>query len=225
MLLYYLPEGADKTVLPIHGGGRRQVNRGPDDGQGTVFSKQDGKIGYFPDDGQEWIDCGGYWLGKSGETKPEDLLNKEVIDGHYVTLEDGNKWLIPVARVFPVGTRLPEALILGPEGELVTEVLPRFAQFAKRANTLWEIFAAQIAEGEEKFTIRNGWDIAVEALSINYQLDGHSVSLLRLLTTANIKEVLTSVVDYPTIMEEMKKKDLLNNEPLDTTSLLDGEKG
>ncbi len=179
----------------------REVRGGPGGIDGSIYSTGHGKTGYFPDC-QEWRKVDDWWIGTSKERlDPDTLQRDEVIDGHPVTLEDGNAWLVPVARVFPIGTCLPESLMLGPNGQVVKEILPCFAAFAKKAETVFEFF-----QGEKELLEDEAWEIAVEALAINYHVGRQEVSALRLLTTINVAKVLGAIVDMPTIKEAAKKK-------------------
>jgi hypothetical protein len=205
MILYFIPSDS-KATAPDHCKKESDVHGGPGGKIGRIYAVGEGPVGYYPDT-QKWEKVSNdetdtYWLGVDRDDfSPSDIERGELIDGHLVTLEDGNKWLIPVARVFPIGTRLPEALILGPGGELVSEVLPRFAQFSKDADRAYDALT-----GEGELSIADAWEIAVKALSLNYKLDRQEVSLLHLLTTTNIMEILKAIVDLPAILEMSKKK-------------------
>jgi hypothetical protein len=200
MILYFVPKGS-KAKAPDHCTTYREVQTGPGGLGGLVYSNDDGKTGYYPDS-QSWSQAEEIWIGVDRDPiKPESLLRKEIIGGHSVRLEDGNDWIIPVARAFPSGTRLPEALILGPDGQLISEVLPRFAQFSTDANRVYDALA-----GDGEMSVVDAWEIAVKALGFNYYIGRREVSLLKLLTTANIIEILKAIIDYPTVMEALKKK-------------------
>lgn len=191
------------------------------------------RIGYYPED-QTWqeVEKGKYWIGMNNTRPllPEGIERTEQIDGHWVELNDGNKWLIPVARKFDQGTVLPRALILGPEGELVAEILPKYVQFWKKVEKVYNNFidAMKKDDSDDALTVQEGWDIAVEAMQYNYAINKWGISFRRLLTTENVKAILEAIVDIPTLLEvdkEMsrsgKKKE---SAPIpDGSSLNDGE--
>lgn len=219
MILFFIPtDSAEKP--PEHLNTKRDVQGGPGGENGTIYTNGKGKTGYYPKE-QEWMEVAGesgcYHLGVDRDPlAPADLERDELIAGHLVTLEDGHDWLIPVARCFPAGTNLPEALILGPDGGLVSEILPRFAKFAEDAERVY----AALGDGED-MSLTDGWDVAVRALSLNYHLGRHEVSFLKLLTTTNMTLILRAIIDYPTItaaIEDHKKKESLQ----DSDSLNDG---
>jgi hypothetical protein len=223
MILYFKPK-TSAWEPPKHLTVTRDVQAGPGGENGKIYTNGKGRTGYYPDD-QVWDEVAidkadSYWLGIDGDTlAPADLERDELIAGHLVTLEDGHDWLIPVARCFPAGTNLPEALILGPGGELVSEILPRFAKFAGDAERVYEA----LGDGED-MSLTDGWDIAVRALSLNYHLDRHEVSFLKLLTTTNMTMILRAIIDYPTIEVaiERHKKDKKKESLQDSDSSSDG---
>lgn len=201
------------------------VERGPEGQPGILFTASaknaDAKmprIGYYPKQ-QTWQACnhGQFWLGyeNSNPPHPASLQRDEFIDGHQVKLADGNEWTVPLARSFPAGSALPAALVLGPDGELITEALPEFAKLSQQAE---QVFEAYVGEGEDIDT-KNGWEIAINALSQNYRLSAWEISHLRLLSTNNWIDILTALIDGPEIQAflESKKKDE------DTASLSAGE--
>jgi len=204
MILLFRPKGTTATPEKPFSA-MRPVTSGPNGLAGDVFAipAVDGKVGYYPDS-QTWIEGKPFWIGRDDTpTPPEALLRKEPIDGHWVTLEDGNKWLVPVVRVFPFGTSLPEALVLGPDGELVSKPLARFAKVVADADRVYDFFldpdGAELMHSE-------AWSIANRALAVNYHVWPEFVSMAELLTTRNIAEVLKAMIDYPAIEAEIKKK-------------------
>lgn len=205
----------------------RITSAGPDKQPGAVVVFNPGnpearspQIGYFPLK-QEWQKASGgkFWIGREKDkpVRPADLQRTEIIAGHKVKLADGQEWMIPVARVFPQGTMLPQSLILGPDGEVVKEVLPRYARLGQKAERVWQEFKKQMGwleEGEnpESMTEKEEWEIATEVLGINYRLGAWEISFLRLFTTENLERVLSAFVDIPTMlaasraMQEASKK-------------------
>jgi len=195
---------------------QRQAATGPTGSAGLVVSMSSA-LGYYRDR-QKWVpsQCGKYWIGYEQPLTASDLARVEQLDGHSVRLEDGSDWLIPVARSFVNGCVLPQSLALGPDGSVVTEVLPRYVAFSKRAESIWENFIAdcktqsgepvETVEPSESFTVADYFNIAVEALALNYRVGPQEVSLLRLLTTANVLRIAQAIIDVPTLLELSKKK-------------------
>ena len=171
------------------------------------------RTGYFKDK-QEWQEAPGgkYWLGRetAEPVLPADLARPEMLGGHLVNLAADNQWLIPVARAFPHGIVLPQTLRLGPAGELVGETLPKYIAFSKRAERLWDVMNAEskaIAAGEDPkpdMEVQEQWDIAAEALAINYRIDAVGMSMLGLISigTPVLWAILQAIIDVPTIMAE-----------------------
>lgn len=199
----------------------RSAARGPGGTGGCVVvptgtTNNERSFGYFPKR-QEWKQAtnGKYWLGKYTDNPPtpESMRRPEMITGHKVELQDGNEWEIPVARVFPTGSGLPQSIILGPNGELVAEALPQYAKLSKMAERVWDQFLAEVKDhsepgvlaGAPDFTVKEQWEIATEALAMNYIIGQEEVSFLRLFTTHNIGKVWGALIDMPTMIAVNKE--------------------
>jgi len=211
MILYFIPKNSTAKA-PEHCTTQRDVQGGPGGHSGVIYTNGTGKTGYYPNE-QTWVavadadsENNSYWLGVDGDpVTPADLERDELIDGHHVILEDGNDWLIPTLRCVPSGSNLPEALILGPNGELVRKQLPRFASYYKDAEQIYAVYI----DGEE-ILWQDAWDIAVKVLSLNYHLGRHEVSLLVLITDTILHDILKAVIDYPAMIaavDAAKKKE------------------
>lgn len=242
---YFIPgvQAANEKVVRERGLADRivvytsmQVHSGPGEKAGMLLrdnshDKTTGNVrfGYFPDE-QVWCEAGGIWVGmsKADPPKPDDLRRDDFINGHQVKLNDGNEWMIPVARAFPTGTNLPCSLSLGPDGELVFDILERYVPFSKHAERLFlEFYGGLAGESEEEVAERlhdlDWFNHAVEALAVNYRVGAQEVSLLKLLTTRNVFEVCRAVVDFPEFVKrvqemESKKKILSDHEVSDGNS-------
>ena len=176
--------------------------------------------GYFPQS-QTWMKApgGAHWIGFETARRPGPacLERRETVAGHYVRLEDGNDWLVPAARVFHGGgTCLPEVFSLGPNGEIVKAIVPRYKALSKQAETLWEDFAGDVTEGALRAVVRTQEDslrLACEALAVNYHVGLGEVLALELTSTAGMREILRALIDYPSFLraveaiEASKKKE------------------
>ena len=158
-----------------------------------------------------------FWIGFYTDSPPAEAeLKRDMqIDGHPVELQPGNKWRIPLARVFPAGTRLPQSMIMVAGGQVQFEIEPGFIEFSKKAERLWDDFLIQIkwAKGEEKLSKEDAWWLVTEALKLNYHVGADEVNALKLLSTRNFEQVICAIVDVPTLykfMAEMNEKKNLN---------------
>jgi len=136
---------------------------------------------------------------------PGDLARAEMIDGYLVPLADGSEWIVPLGRVYPAGTSLPESLAIGPDGALVRHVLPAYAAACRDAERIWSAVMADnaaqsdggTADDTEPMDDMEAYTLACRALALNYHLGPAEVGLLGLLTTANVRRVLWAFVDGP----------------------------
>ena len=161
--------------------------------------------------------CGKYYIGFYSDSPPteKELARDVQITGHPVKLGHGqtqtetqtdtDKWIIPLARIFPAGTKLPQSLILGSNGEVVTETLPKFVRFSAMCEKLWREFEIQIglAAGEKSMTTAEGFTLATEALAINYRINVDGINILKLFNTQNIAQILLAVIDAQTVQAKM----------------------
>ena len=223
----------------------REVHAGPDKGSGCVVARHgnNGSVQYSPES-QTWVGVhdADYWIGFDTDTppSPNDLARDSIISGHFVTLEDGNSWLVPAARIFPDGSALPQRLMLGPNGELVSTVLPRFAAISRDAERVWESLRAGLVspsdgksssekddlkstEDVEPLLVTEAWTIAIAALGINYRVGQAEISALGVITTANLKHILEAFVDLPTLLSAAKEFAKKNACPSESDSSSGGD--
>jgi len=235
-LLYYLPAVTDAEKVPaLRDRGLtagpcavldaervfvRTVATGPDGAAGIIvadaaaWENSQNRPGFFPDR-QTWEEIDRIWVGffTADRPRPADLARDQQVGGHTVTLEDGREYLVPVARAMDGHSPLPSRLRLGPAGELVSKVLPQYAALFTRAAAYWDAkteylhnLAKGIKDAEAGTTVADAFHLAADALNINYRLHGREVSALNLLSTSSCLRVLDALVDFPTLMDEVKKK-------------------
>jgi hypothetical protein len=223
--LYYIPGGASKADLPALGldhliGASLNLNPisgGPDNLSGMLMSIGPGKYHAAT---QTWQQHGKFWLGFETENKPSalDLARPEKIQGHRVTLEEGWEVIVPLVRRIPTGTALPELMVLGADGELVREPLPRFAALSQGAEQIFEV----LLMGEGSMEFADVWKIAVAALAVNYRVSAAELSALKVITTANIIQIAEALIDLPTL-REAEKAELQKKRPEEESNIKRGE--
>lgn len=161
---------------------------------------------------QVWSESnnGKFHIGYYADDPPTEsqLARKDQIAGHRVENSDGQKWLIPTARIFPAGTRLPETLLLGPDNKVYTRPIAKYAEFSRRAEVLWNDFKKQLgwAEGEQELSYADEMLLVIEAISFNYHVGADEINALELLNTKNFEKIIHAIVDIPTLnakLEEM----------------------
>ena len=167
---------------------------------------------YFKPEEQMWQQSLNekYYIGIINNEKPteETLRRKKQLAGHEVELGDGGKYLITVARIITGGSALPQSLILGKNGEVLTEALPQYAQFSAKVEKLWEDFQIENKwkEGEIKISVKERMIFAAEALTWNYHISLDEINLLKLITTENLGEIMAAIIDVPTLIAVAKQR-------------------
>ena len=187
-------------------------------GAGCIFAsgRDDTRLRYDPDK-QRWEKSitgkgGGYWIGYWLDAKPTaaELARDNQIDGHRIAVE-GDDWLVPCARVFPEGTRMPRAMALGADGKVYGQVMSKYRAFCKQAEVLWDDLYRLIGwmEGDEVLDAAAKFQMVVDALGFNYFIGVDELNALEILTTDNIERFLWAIVDGAALVEhveECKKK-------------------
>ena len=204
------PAGFTKTLL---------MEGGPDGRGGAIFS--DPTVAAPADyTAIRWTKIPGtkHYLGVDpdrGLPGPGDLIRDEIIDGYAVALGGGdikNEWIVPLARIWPEGTKIPATMGYGPDGDFVTEPVERYRPLCKKAERIFDAVAAghgliepaddlvEIDDGKE------GFDLAVEILAVNYRIGAAEVSAMALIDTDNLHMIIGCLVDLPRITEEAVKR-------------------
>jgi len=182
------------------------------------------RIGYYPDK-QDWHKCGEFWIGLNGSgVQPRQLMKRDLLSGHMVTLSDGNEWLIPAAiRPDTMQPLLPFSYS-GENGEWTKAVKEQFQPFWNLALEVLEIITVS-ADGEEnqealqKFTDEYRLNAAVLALSINYRISKYECQILELFDDESLNQIMFSIIDWPTVEDAFKKKG-----QVDSSSTTPGDK-
>ncbi len=178
--------------------------------RGCIFSSgQDVKRLRYTADKQRWEKSindkywVGYWL--DGKPTAADLARDNQIGGHRIAV-DLSDWLVPCARVFPEGTRMPRSLTLGAAGIVYSQVMAKYQAFCKQAEVLWDDLERLVgwAEGDQVMDAAAKFGIVVEALGFNYAVGVDECNLIELLTSENIERFLWVIVDGPALVEHME---------------------
>jgi hypothetical protein len=197
----YASEGEGPTSLEV-------FNNGPDGGQGCFATF--GDQGFNGLDKIEWMamtpgQVNGVLVGLHPDYRPgpADLVRKRLLQGHEVTLSDGNNWLVPVARQFGGSSPLPTSLRWDGSAWVPGDVLKSYQELFGKACRIWDVLCNH--QPGEDISISDGAEIAVSALGLNYRIGRCEVSLLGLMDTRCLFEVLKMVVDWPTFEKVIKK--------------------
>lgn len=152
---------------------------------------------------QKWVSIGeGTWLGTylDDPVKPSDLLKAKPYEKSLpCLLEDGNTWMIPVARWLPH--------VWGQDASATPTRVPAdpFVEFCKQAEEIFQIFMG--AETGKDLQFADQWSFVCQALSLNYRLCPAIVSALKLIGDKSGGRVLAATVEMQlTIDVEDQKK-------------------
>jgi len=212
--LYFLP-GADEAIdaeritaaglahaIDVGRDCRRHTARGPGGQAGMLLAPAGSGMTYDPK-AQTWhapMDGGPpWWFGwaNNAQPGPADLARPSQYSGHPVTLGDGQPWSIPAARLLDGGTCFPRRLRLTPSGFLPGDVPEAFRELWDGACRIWDAFTT--AEPLSTITVGEGWELACDALSVNYRIGSVEVDRLGLLTDANANLIMRALVDWPSL--------------------------
>lgn len=192
---------------------RQSVDVGPNGNPGHLlyyapFGTQLKTAGYSKD-GQEWIDCGDWWLGweKGKKPGPEELERGSLVSGYDRILNDGKGWHCPTARRWTQtgymgNVPVVRTLIGGKKG---VKLKLEYQEMWELSATVWNQFQQREVDGFEQF------EMCVTFLAVNYRVGAEECSVLELFDDSAVVEVIKAVIDYDMI-EELKKKELQASE-------------
>lgn len=210
----------------------REAMSGPEGQPGLCFvdAAQSGGLGYHPDR-QTWRkippvllagDAPEIFVGFQTDEppNPEQLARPRRIDGHWLTLGDGNRWHVPAAisiddaaDVYRPLRRLPTQSRLGDDGKWTSgDVRGDLAELWEIATAFHDTFFGAVAEGEEgaaasvSFDFARAHEAAVAALAVNYRVGPVECDALGLLDVEACGRILQAVIDWPTTQAWMQKK-------------------
>lgn len=198
------------------------LDNGPDGGTG-ILCGLNVPVLFHAADKQEWHECsqdgkleaGRAWIGwfKNQRPTPETLARKKQFNGELTELNDGNEWLIPIAK------QLPHVLGRTREGKAKLTVAERYRAFFERSYAVLEMFMTA-PQGEAAMTYEEAQAYGVQALAINYRVTVDLVVALELITTDLLWTIPEIVTEFRKMIEVLKK-----NGPHDMPSTGDGESG
>jgi hypothetical protein len=144
---------------------------------------------------------------------PGRLQRSQTLSGHDVKLGDGNLWTVPAARrldaTFGLVSAVPTKYSLGDDGGWVAaSVVEQYRRLYDIGTEFYELITAKEIdeEGGKRVTVEDSLDWCCEILAANYRLGKAEVSLLGLLTTATMGEILNACIDMPTIRSKKKSQ-------------------
>jgi hypothetical protein len=145
---------------------------------------------------------------------PEQLQRPSMLRGHWVTLADGSRWLVPVARGFDAASErmymaLPMQLELDCStgrwiaGGVEAQHKAFFDLAESHAQKRWEM----LQRGELQFVDDNADALAIAALQTNYRVGNYELSFFPgAYTPQSRQQILDAVLDVPTWVEWSNKK-------------------
>jgi hypothetical protein len=191
------------------------IERGPDGGSGTVWrfvdAKQPGRsprLGNFPDR-QTWTpqkvvagQTPRWWLGRENGSRiePADLARPKQHEGTFVTLADGQPWLIPLAR------QCPHINGRGPDGSFVRRVREEYRAYYGAAEGWLKRFmdswiankGARIDWAQEEV-----WPFTCQALAMHYHLTPELIDLLELVEDETHYAVVNAATELEHFIEAL----------------------
>ncbi len=162
---------------------------------------------------QKWIPATasgckeGAWVGMEIENPPgpEDLARPEMVEGFHVQLANEQEWIVPVAKQFP------KSITFAPDGAMIETPMERYKELCQQSDRIWVALRTQLGlldDSEEPVTISlaESADLAMRILAVNYRIGKAEATLLGLLDTDCIAEILRWFADWPTFIEVNKAR-------------------
>lgn len=192
---------------------QRRAGNGPGEQPGVVCAAQSEHVGYFPQ-AQVWhrlpaiAGAPATWLGWSlaAPPDPQSLARQDALDGHLVTLADGQEWQVPIAQRWTdsgFSRNVAARMRLDEQGQWSEgDVLPRFAGLWRVAQQWQEFRERQLAGEATSLSIAAAADMCAEVLAVNYRVSRREIGCLQLLDDReSYRTVLDAAIDLPTFVE------------------------
>ena len=195
---------------------------GPHGGSGTLLRAQAIQFDVKNIDAsqQEWRKLPGnegLWLGwlKNDHPRPEELERNDRLNGHLVTLSDGNEWMIPVVQrlsgsngAVQVEMALPRTYGMNEQGDWTWGPVMRPYQ------RLWEI-AMCVTEGMDSsgesdvtLTVPDENNLCSEILGVNYRVSAHELGFTNLLNENAVPKIFSAMLDLPKLSKKNSLSDI-----------------
>jgi hypothetical protein len=125
-----------------------------------------------------------FWLGvcHGQQVTPNALLRAGNIGGDLLTLDDGQQWLIPVAKM------LPRKFDLDETGAPILVVKTKYQEFYEQAERNYRVLMRQSVD--EDISMPEMWAFAERILNYNYRVTAEVIAWLGLLGEVSIINLL-----------------------------------
>jgi hypothetical protein len=212
----------------VDGSKKGDLASGPDGGKGTIIgdkSLPSSDFGYFPDR-QTWRQEGQLWVGMFTDRVPDpSLLQRQtMLEGHAVTLVDGQQWTVPLVYASPSYAEweinLPRLFDVDDKGQwCYGEVRPEFAKLFDGATRFYNAWMQHVisqaellqgndgaAEVEFNLSLLDELEIVSLAMGTNYRVSSVELAMLRLLDKHCVTSILLAMIDWPKVEDRLNKK-------------------
>lgn len=179
------------------------------------------RIGRYKPSEQTWRTFGNMAVGYYSDAKPtpSDLIRREALPGRYVTLSDGNEWLIPQVYLWEddrAVKALPKFMDVDEHGEWVEgDVVAKYAPLVTRLTPFFDKWCESVKQAVEKgtdFTLDYSIDHCTAVIATNYCVSPRELAILQAIekdmTPALVLFIacdLTTAIDYLTEAFSEKK--------------------
>lgn len=169
---------------------------------------------------QAWLG----WYKDRPMPTPSDLARKVQLPGETITLADGHKWLVPVARDFEGVCKVPRCFDLDEEtGNWVpSKVRKEYAALWEHAIAVYTaqmeaVAAMQPGEDFARYTIPDDESLVADTLAANYRVSARELASLGVLSTGLVQDIASIIIGQyvsPDAAADAKKKqDPLDGQP------------
>ncbi len=187
---------------------QHQIGIGPDGGSGTLlWWERPDRIDRVPirkcydAETQTWHKRrrGAVWYGWEIDNPPGPLCveRRTPLPGFPVVLGDGYEWIVPSVQ------QLPAVLGIDDDGKLTREVVAAYQGYYRQAWEALNWFDAAYSSGDVLFD--DAFRFAVQALSINYRVNADLCTLLGLLRTDNVLNVVAAAVEREALLNTLAR--------------------
>jgi hypothetical protein len=178
---------------------------GPDGVYGKLITPSRCSNVEYNQDTYKWRKLKSYSLGVKKNYEPYDFIRESALGryGYGVKLGDGKTWNIPVAFVKSYHFSFPTCRKLDDDGNITIKPKDEHIHICRLAETIWDNIRSE--DGKPGSTCDVGsdaqFDMACEALSINYNLSKLEIAAMELMTESGIAGIFQALIDEPGWLE------------------------
>lgn len=154
---------------------------------------------------QAWLG----WYKDRPMPTPADLARKVQLPGETITLADGHKWLVPIARLAEGQCVLPCVFDLDEEtGKWqAKDVKKQYAKLWQHANSCYQSIIGSASTRSEDYVLPDYENVVADTLAANYRVSARELSSLGVIDSEIAATIIHVILDYKGLVSLKKSQE------------------